>query len=133
MSQHLNRKIFRYKCLQAASKIFSLSIRWKSLTNRQLFFWKLFNYESKNISNFSDAIICYHFLSLFLYYPDLLLIPVFFNLGSAKPTGSENSLQASMRILKLAPFLVSKFRQKFNNVSKVPRLEKGWKALPFFK
>jgi len=48
---------------------------------------------------------------------------VFFNLGSA------NSLQGSMRILKLALFLVSWFRQKFNNVSKVPRHEKGWKAL----
>jgi hypothetical protein len=54
---------------------------------------------------------------------------VFFNLGSAKPTGSTNYLQGSVRILKLALFLVSKFRQKFNNVSKIPRLEKGWKAL----
>jgi len=48
-----------------------------------------------------------------------LLKSVFFNLGSA------NSLQGSVRILKLALFLVSRFRQKFNNVSKVPRLEKG--------
>jgi len=50
---------------------------------------------------------------------------VFFNLGSEEPTGSANSLQGSARILKLALFLVSRFRQKFNNVSKVPRLEKG--------
>jgi len=32
---------------------------------------------------------------------------VFFNLGSAEPTGSANSLQGSVRILKLALFLVS--------------------------
>jgi hypothetical protein len=44
---------------------------------------------------------------------------VFFNLGSA------NSVQGSVIILKLALFLVSRFRHKFNNVSKVPRLEKG--------
>ena len=50
---------------------------------------------------------------------------VFFNLGSAEPTGSANSVQGSVRILKLALFLVSRFRHKFNNVSKVPRLEKG--------
>jgi len=50
---------------------------------------------------------------------------VFFNLGSAEPTGSANYLQGSVRILKLALFLVSRFRQKFNNVSKVPRHEKG--------
>ncbi len=50
---------------------------------------------------------------------------VFFNLGSAEPTGSANSLQRSARILILVLFLVSRFRQKFNTVSKVPRLEKG--------
>jgi len=54
---------------------------------------------------------------------------VFFNLGSAEPTGSAKFLQGFVRILKLALFLVSWFRQKFNNVSKVPRLEKGLKAL----
>jgi len=60
----------------------------------------------------------------FLFYT-----AVFFNLGSAEPTGSANSLQGSVRILKLALFLVSRFRQKLNNVLKVPRHEKGWKAL----
>jgi len=54
---------------------------------------------------------------------------VFFNLGSSEPTGSANFLQGSARILKLTLILLSRFRQKFNNVSKVPRLEKGWKAL----
>jgi len=34
--------------------------------------------------------------------------------------------------LKLALFLVSRFRQNFNIVSKVPRLEKGWKALAYW-
>jgi len=56
-------------------------------------------------------------------------ITVFFNLGSAEPTGSANSLQGSVRILKLALFLASRFRQKSKNVSKVPQLEKGWKTL----
>ena len=41
---------------------------------------------------------------------------VFFNLGSVK-------------ILILALLCVSRFRQSLNNVSKVPRLKKGWKAL----
>jgi hypothetical protein len=55
----------------------------------------------------------------------VLCMAVFFNLGFA------NSLQGSVRILKLALFLVSRFRQKLNNIAKVPRLEKGWKALVY--
>jgi hypothetical protein len=45
--------------------------------------------------------------------------------------GFRQFLQGSSRILKLALFLVSRFLQKLNNVLKVPRLEKGWKALPY--
>ncbi len=54
---------------------------------------------------------------------------VFFNLGSAEPTCSANSLQGTVKILILVLFLVSMFRQKFNNFLEVPRLDKSWKAL----
>jgi len=54
---------------------------------------------------------------------------VFFNLGSAEPRGSASSLRSSLRILILVLFWVSRFRQIFNIVSKVPWLEKGWKTL----
>jgi len=52
---------------------------------------------------------------------------VLFNLGSAKLRGSAHSSLGSVWILKLALFLVSMFHQMLNNVSKVPRPEKGWK------
>ncbi len=51
------------------------------------------------------------------------LTPVFFNLGSA------NSLLGSLRILKSALFWLSRFRHMLNNVSKIPRIKKGWKTL----
>jgi len=52
-----------------------------------------------------------------------IFTPVVTNLGSA------NSLMSPLRILKLAIFCVSRFCQMLNNVSKVPRLGKGWKTL----
>jgi len=52
---------------------------------------------------------------------------VFFNLGSADPRGSANSLLGSLRILKLAPIWVFRFRkcsitfQKFQDLKKVEK------------
>jgi hypothetical protein len=66
--------------------------------------------------------MCQHDLGVSLdeiyFIPDETIREVFFNLGTA------NSLQGSVRILKLTLFLVSRFCKKFNNISKVPRLEK---------
>ncbi len=61
----------------------------------------------------------------------LLPTSVFFNLGSAEPRGSLHSSLSSARLLKLTLFWVSRFRQTFSNVSKVPQLEKGWKTLTY--
>ena len=52
---------------------------------------------------------------------------MFFNLGSAEPRGSANSLLGSLRILKSTLLSLSRFRQTLNNVSKIPRLEKAEK------
>ena len=61
---------------------------------------------------------------------------VFFNLGFKKPRGSTNFLQGSVRMLKLALFWVSRFRQTLNIVSKVPRQQSddssGCKVFNFF-
>jgi len=54
-------------------------------------------------------------------------ITVFFNLGSSEARGSTLSSLGSVKILKLALFWVSRFRQMLNNVSKVPRLKKRLK------
>jgi hypothetical protein len=59
------------------------------------------------------------------YYLGLTVHTSVFQPWFAEPTSSADSLQGSARILKLVLFLVSRFRQKLYNVSKVPRLEKG--------
>jgi len=65
--------------------------------------------------------------------------PVFFNLGSAEPTGSASSLRSSLRILILVLFWVSKFRQILNIVSletrtilKKDQLKEEWKKVRIF-
>jgi len=55
--------------------------------------------------------------------------PVFFNLGSAEPRGSANSLLGSLKMLWIVLYRAFRFRQMIRNFREVPRLEKGWKTL----
>jgi len=51
---------------------------------------------------------------------------VFFNLGSAEPGGSDNSL---LGFLKIVQFRIFRFRLIIINVPKVPQVEKGKEIL----
>ncbi len=93
--------------------------------------WDHFTLIYENIVSYRNR-----FLSLFKVKISLIKPRVYsftdnvsFLYSSVFQPGFRQLFQGSVRILKLALFLVSRSRQKFNNVSKVPRLEKGWKAL----
>ncbi len=57
---------------------------------------------------------------------------MFFNLGSAEPRGSSNSIPGSLKMLKIVIYRTFRFCQVTRNFQEVPRIEKGWKTLVLF-
>ena len=66
-------------------------------------------------------------LNLFYRIASWSFRTVFFNLSSAEPRGSANSKLGSLKILKIALFWMSRFRQMLFDVSNVPATQKRLK------
>jgi len=56
---------------------------------------------------------------------------VFFNLGSAEPRDSANSLLGTLEKLFIVLYGTFRFHQMIRNFQEVPTLEKGWKTLHY--